>query len=110
MVEFEEYPDKKYCICRSPKMKTEIYIKKDNSGFIFYEISLEKGVLPADLSGKYSSMKKAKAAVTAFLNNRKETFAAKSEFLAQEREKRKAKDVSVVHSEEHQHIREGSDH
>lgn len=109
MVEFEEYPDKKYCICRSDKMKTNLTIRKDRSGFIFYEIVTEKGPIPEELSGKYSSMEKAKLAVTQFISNRKETQAAKSEFLAQEREKRKAKDGSVVQSKEHQHIREGSD-
>lgn len=110
MVEFEEYPEKKYCICRSDKMKAALIIKKDSSGFIFYEISAEQGRIPEELSGKYSSMEKAKEAVTLFLNNRKETHAARSDFLAQEREKRKAKDGSVAQSKEHQHVREGSDH
>jgi len=91
MIEYEEYPDKQICICRCPeKMVTALTIRKDSSGFIFFEIVPDIGPTPAELSGKYSSIPKAKEAVEFYLRNKKETEAARRENFAREREERKA--------------------
>lgn len=90
-VEYEEHHDKQICICRCPeKMVSEFIIKKDKSGFIFFEITISAGAMPAELSGKYSSISKAKEAVEFYLRNKKETDAARRENFAKEREERKA--------------------
>lgn len=100
-VEFEEYPDKQICICRCPeKMVQAMTIRKDRSGFIFFEVVLEQGPTPAELSGKYSSIPKAKQAVEHYLRNKKESIAARRENFAKEREERKAlKDAPKSNSE-----------
>jgi hypothetical protein len=101
LVEFEEYPDKQICICRCPeKMLTALTIQKDRSGFIFFEIVTDKGPVPAELSGSYSSIPKAKEAVQQYLRNKKETIGARRENFAKEREERKAlKDAPKSDSE-----------
>lgn len=101
LVEFEEYPDKQICICRCPeKMLTALTIQKDRSGFIFFEIVAEKGPTPAELSGSYSSIPRAKEAVEHYLRNKKETIGARRENFAKEREERKAlKDAPKSDSE-----------
>lgn len=101
LVEFEEYPEKQICICRCPeKMLTALTIQKDRSGFIFFEIVTEKGPTPAELSGSYSSIPKAKEAVEHYIRNMKETIGARRENFAKEREERKAlKDVPKSVSE-----------
>jgi len=101
MVEFEEYPDKQICICRCPdKMLTSLTIKKDRSGHIFFEIVSEKGPVPSELSGSFSSIPKAKEAVEHYIRNKKETVGARRENFAKEREERKAlKDAPKSNSE-----------
>lgn len=101
VVEFEEYPDKQVCICRCPaKMVQALTIRKDRSGFIFFEIVPDQGPTPAELSGKFSSIPKAKEAVEFYLRNKKETVAARRENFAKEREERKAlKDAAKSVSE-----------
>jgi uncharacterized protein YegP (UPF0339 family) len=91
LVEFEEHPDQQLCICRCPaKMVGAYTIRKDNSGYIFFEIVADNGSIPADLKGKYSSLDKAKKAVVAYLRDKKETVAARRENFAKERAERKA--------------------
>lgn len=91
MIEFEENPDKQTCICRCPeKMVQALTIRKDKSGYVSFEIVLEQGPTPVALAGRYSSIDKAKRAVTSYLTNKKESVAARRENFAKEREERKA--------------------
>jgi hypothetical protein len=101
IVEYEYYPDKQICICRCPeKMVQSLTIKKDPSGYIFFDIVPDQGPTPSELSGKYSSIPKAKEAVEFYLRNKKETIAARRENFAKEREERKAlKDAPKSNSE-----------
>jgi hypothetical protein len=91
MIEFKENTENKYCEVTSDKMVQKIIIKKASDGFIFFDITLEKGVTPHELSGKFTSLDKAKTAVFNYLKNKKETQAAKREYYAEEARKRKAK-------------------
>lgn len=91
MIQFHENTETKYCEVTSDKMVQKIIIKKASDGFIFFDISFEKGVVPKELSGKFTSLGKAKKAVFNYLNNKKETQAAKREYYAEEARKRKAK-------------------
>jgi hypothetical protein len=89
MLTIEEFPDKQLCHITSEKMSAKITIKKASDGFIFFDVKFDRGAVPNELSGKYSSMAKAKEAVLSFLNNRKETESARRENFAKEREERK---------------------
>lgn len=89
MVEFIEDTVNQTCICRSDKLVTDILIEKANDGFIFFEFRVTKGSVPKELSGKYSSINKAKEAVTAYLNKKNDTVAAKNVYFAKSLEERK---------------------
>ena len=110
-VEFIEDTVKQTCVVKSDKMVSDIHIVKDRSGFIFFEVLVEKGQVPEALSGKYSSMLKAKEAVATYLNNKEETKAARRENFAKEREERKARqNAPVADTEDGEHLHSGSDH
>ena len=110
-VEFIEDTVNQKCVVKSDKLVSDIYIRKDRSGFIFFEVVMEKGNTPEVLSGKFTSMAKAKEAVAHYLNNKEESKAARRENFAKEREERKARqNGSVTDAEDSQHLRQGSDH
>ncbi len=67
MVELKENTAKQTCVWKTDKLATDIHIRKSNDGFIFFEFHFEKGLVPKELSGKYSSIPKAKQAITQYL-------------------------------------------
>lgn len=110
-VEFIEDTVNQRCVVKSDKMVKDIIIQKDRSGFIFFEVKFEAGQVPQELSGKYSSMLRAKEAVASYLNNMKETLAARRENFAKEREERKARqNAPVSDAEDGQHVHKGPNH
>lgn len=72
----------------SVKHKTDFIIGKTRSAQ-FFSVKVTKGQLPAELSGKYTSLEKAIEAVESFVRNAKETFAVRSDRLHEERQQRK---------------------
>ena len=80
--------------CKSDKLVTDILIEKSNDGFVFFEFKVTKGSVPKELSGKYSSMSRAKEAVTAYLNRKSESEAAKRAYFAKSLEERKELNAS----------------
>ena len=94
MVEFIEDTVNQTCICKSDKLVTDILIEKSNDGFVFFEFRVTKGSVPKELSGKYSSINKAKEAVTAYLNQKSESVAAKRAYFAKSLEERKELNAS----------------
>lgn len=110
MVKFEEDTVNQRCVCKSDKLVSNILIEKSQDGFIFFEVKFEKGLIPAELSGKYSSIHKAKKAVESYLHNKKESTAARRENFSKAREERKKqKDGSENNTKGSEHIRQGSD-
>lgn len=89
-ITFEEDRDAQICICRSDKLVTAIHISRVMNGYGLFVVSMEKGSAPAELSGQYTSLDKAKAAVAKYVSNKKESVAARRENFAKEREERKA--------------------
>ncbi len=75
---------------KSDKYLQEFKISKASIGSIFFKIELAKGVTPSQLSGHYSSMRKAIEAIETFLLTAKETQATKNERLDKERKERHA--------------------
>ncbi len=94
MVEFVEDTVNQTCICKSDKLVTDILIEKSNDGFVFFEFRVTKGSVPKELSGKYSSMSRAKEAVTAYLNRKSDSVAAKNAYFAKRSEERKELNAS----------------
>jgi hypothetical protein len=109
MVEFIEDTVNQRCVCKSDKLVSDIIIEKSQDGFIFFEVKFEKGQVPAELSGKYSSIRSAMKAVEGYLLKKKESVAARRENFAKEREERKKQDASENNTKGSKHIRQGSD-
>lgn len=110
MVEFNEDTVNQRCVCKSDKLVSNIIIEKSQDGFIFFEVKFEKGLTPAELSGRYSSIHSAKKAVENYLRHKKESTAARRESLSKAREERKKRqDGSKNNTKGSEHIRQGSD-
>ena len=80
--------EKQYARMESTKHKTDFIIGKLRSQ-MFFSIKTNKGTLPNELSGKYSSLEKAVEAVEHYVKTAKETFAVKSDRLHEDRQQRK---------------------
>lgn len=110
MVKFEEDTVNQRCVCKSDKLVSNIIIEKSQDGFIFFEVKFEKGLIPAELSGKYSSIPSAKKAVESYLRNKKESKAARRENFSKAREERKKQQHgSKNNTKGSEHIHQGSD-
>ncbi len=86
MVEFIENTAKQTCVCKTDKLATDIHIRKSNDGFIFFEFHFEKGLVPKELSGRYSSLEKGKQAVESYLRDKVKTKALQRNEYADKRE------------------------
>jgi len=72
----------------SEKQKAEFVVGKPRSA-MFFSVRTTKGVVPAVLSGKFTSLESGIKAVVDHVKNSKESFAVKSDRLHVERQKRK---------------------
>ena len=77
MVRFEEDPVAQTCVCYSDKVTTALTIKKSNDGYIFFEIFSDKGMVPKELQGKFSSVGSAKRSVEEYMRKKLPSTAAK---------------------------------
>ena len=101
MVEFIENTAKQSCVCKTDKLATDIHIRKSNDGFIFFEFHFEKGLVPKELSGKYSSIPKAKQAITQYLKNKKPSKTLRRREFAEDFDRRKReRDAAKLNSED----------
>jgi hypothetical protein len=73
MIDIETDTVNQRCVIKSDKMMSEIYVEKENSGYIFFIIKFEKGKVPQELSGRYSSLEKGKQAVESYLRDKAKT-------------------------------------
>jgi len=73
MIDIETDTVNQHCVIKSDKMMSEIYVEKENSGYIFFIIKFEKGKVPQELSGRYSSLEKGKQAVESYLRDKVKT-------------------------------------
>lgn len=89
MVEFFHDTDNQRCECKTDKLTTTIHIEKELGGYRFFVIRFEKGNVPAELSGRYSSMVSAQKAVEKYLRNKKESVSARRKSFGDDYEKRK---------------------
>lgn len=88
-VKFEEDLANLTCVMESDKMSVKAKVDKAPGGYGFFRILFEKGQVPQELSGNYTSVQSARKAFVSYEAGMKETQAAKNERLAELREQRK---------------------
>lgn len=77
-----------------PKYTQPIYVHKDNTGYIFYKVSMKVGETPEALNGRYSSVHTGVKAVTDYLKTVKPTPASVLKLHREERNASKLRSVS----------------
>ena len=87
MIDIETDTVNQRCVIRSDKMMSEIYVLKGRSGYSFFRVKFEKGSVPSELSGRYSSLDKGKEAVEHYLRNKVKTKTVQRNEYADQREK-----------------------
>ena len=109
MIEFIQDTPNQKCVCKTDKLNTDIIIQKSNNGFVFFEIKFTKGSPPAELSGNYTNILKAKQAVEKYVRNRKETPTVRRDNFSKARQERKKQDDAEIKSKGSEHVHQGSD-
>lgn len=95
MVEFIHDTSNQRCVCKTDKLTTDITIEKELGGYSFFIIKFEKGAVPRELSGRYTSIPKAQAGVEKYLRNKPQSVSARRKEFGDDYEKRKkARDAS----------------
>lgn len=89
MVEFIHDTENQRCVCRTDKLTTDIHIEKELGGYRFFVVRFEKGPIPKELSGRYSSISKAQAGVEKYLRNKPQSVSARRKEFGDNYEKRK---------------------
>lgn len=91
MVDVEEFPEEQKAIVGSDKRVEKYIIEPDNRGYGFFVFKSNKGPLPEELSGRYTSIKKAVASFEQFERTTKQSPASRQRELQEYREARRAK-------------------
>jgi hypothetical protein len=86
MIDIETDTVNQHCTIKSDKMLSDIYVEKEDSGYSFFKIKFEKGKVPDELSGRYSSLQKGKEAVEHYLRNKVKTKTVQRNEYADQRE------------------------
>ena len=87
MIDIETDTVNQRCVIKSDKMVSEVYVQKEESGYSFFRVRFEKGSVPSELSGRYSSLQKGKEAVEHYLRNKVKTKTVQRNEYADQREK-----------------------
>ena len=87
MIDIETDTVNQRCVIKSDKMVSEIYVQKEESCYSFFRVRFEKGSVPSELSGRYSSLNKGKEAVEYYLRNKVKTKTVQRNEYADQREK-----------------------
>ena len=90
MVEVELAEDGTFALLSTDKSRTNYSIVKDRSGHIFFQFKIDKGTLPDELKGKYSSIQKGVEAFQSYERRMNQTQASKNEELDKARKSRRA--------------------
>tara|TARA_R100001443_G_scaffold52668_2_gene64409 strand:+ start:2166 stop:2468 length:303 start_codon:yes stop_codon:yes gene_type:complete len=86
MIDIETDTVNQHCKIKSDKMVSEIYVEKEDSNYSFFKVRFEKGILPSELSGRYSSLQKGKEAVEHYLRDKVKTKTVQRNEYADQRE------------------------
>lgn len=82
--------DEQYAILSHPNYKAKFRVFRPRNRYHFFQVELTEGVTPKELSGLYSSLDVCTKAVKVYLDKSTETFAVRSDRLAEERKTRNA--------------------
>lgn len=70
MIIYDHDTANQYCVCKSDKLLTEVYIEKEIGGYKFFQIRYEKGKVPHELSGRYTSIQAAQRDLERYLKGK----------------------------------------
>lgn len=107
MIEYEHDTVNQVCVCRTDKMLTEIYIEKCKGGNILFEFRFEKGNVPHDLSGKYTTVQTAQRALERYLSNKPVSKRKRVKEYGDKREKER--NAAKLESEGSEQLHQGPD-
>jgi hypothetical protein len=91
MVEVKELPDKQMLVMSTPKRLATYYVERNKTGYSQFVFRLDKGPLPEELSGVYSSLLSAKRAFLDYEKSLAKSCTVKRKEISEEREVRNAK-------------------
>lgn len=74
--------------CSTDKLTTKYHVVKENSGYAFFVFRTPKGSVPAELSGRYTTLEKAKEAFSQYEAGLQKSKTVKRQEFAEAREKR----------------------
>jgi len=87
MIEYDHDTVNQHCVCQSDKLLTKVFIEKDTGGYIFFVIRYEKGQVPHELSGRYTSIPAAQRDLERYLRNKPVSKTKQVKEYADQREK-----------------------
>ena len=90
MVDVKVFPDQKYAVITTDKANCKYILEKDRSGYVFFEFRTNRGQLPKELKGKFSSIEKGIECFKAYERQMKQTQASKNDELDRARKARRA--------------------
>ena len=87
-----------FAILSHPNYKVKFRVFRPKGKYHFFSVQAEQGNTPKELSGSYSSLEIAIKATIKHLDSSKETFAVRSDRLAEERKARNAAKLQPANS------------
>ena len=87
MIEYDYNTANQNCVCKSEKLLTEVYIEKELGGYKFFKLRYGKGLVPQELSGRYTSVKAAQKALENYLKKKPVSKTKQVKERADQREK-----------------------
>ena len=90
MADVKEFPDERYAIITTDKNNIEYRLAKDFSGYRFFEFKTNRGPLPEELKGKFSSIRKGVEAFEAYERSIKRSNTKRRDDWQEEKEAKRA--------------------
>lgn len=89
MIEYDHDTANQYCVCKSDKLLTDVFIEKEVGGYRFFLIRYEKGKTPRELSGRYTTISAAQRDLERYLRSQPVSKMKRVRDRADEREKQR---------------------
>ena len=89
MIEYDHDTANQHCVCKSDKLLTTVHIEKELGGYKFFLIRYEKGQLPKELSGRYTTIAAAQRDLERYLRSQPVSKMKRVKDRADEREKQR---------------------
>jgi hypothetical protein len=89
MIEYDHDTANQHCVCKSDKLLTTVHIEKEVGGYRFFYIRYEKGQVPNQLSGRYTTISAAQRDLERYLRGQPVSKMKRVKERADEREKQR---------------------